>query len=104
MSKMKITKYYDGYWGSFQQNLSQFLLNNDLATNRIAQVTAFLSAAKERESSEKADVIRFMAVDVPPYVFTDDIVKEKEFKMGGPLFSILVEAARFGNFRYLCVK
>lgn len=98
---MAIEKRYDGFWGVFKQNLSAFTADAGLVANRYALAGALLMGINERESPEKAGRIKFMAVDVPPFVFAQDIVKDFEFSVGGPLFSIVVEAARFGNFRYL---
>lgn len=75
--------------------------DSGLTSNRTALAKALLTGISERESPDKANVIKFMAVDWPPYVFTHDIVPDQEFKVGGPLFSVIVEAAKLGNLRYI---
>lgn len=96
----QIEKRFDGYWGVFEQNLTEFRTNLESLSNLFAIAGNILKGVGERENPEKADVLSFMAIDVAPYNFAVDIVRDFKFRTGGPLFSMLVETAKYGNFRW----
>lgn len=81
----------NGHFGHYLQNFSRYPVDNPLGAKVIgAYVYRFLF--------KKGDpTIRFMAVNCPPHLFTKR--NKKGFTVWGPLYSVLLEAARFINYR-----
>lgn len=96
---MNIEKRIGGYWGVFTQNLTQFRQESEFLTQPLEMAKSFLKRIGTKNDPDRENVLSFMAGNLAPYNFVDIVVQNLKFWTGGPLFSLIVEAAKFGNFR-----